>query len=273
MSVRTSSWKRTSLMAVLSLPFLYPFLFLVNTALKPNREFERDATSFTSNPTSANLASAWNDAGLGGAMLNSLIAVSIAVVFTLVVSVSAAFWFIRHEGRWSTTWRILLIATTAIPLPVYIIPLFLQLSGKGLTDNLYVMGVIYAGWNASLGLYLIHTFLKAIPSELLEAARIDGANVWQQLVYMIVPLAKPMIATVAILSFVWSWGDLLAGVVIVQDPDRRLLVPATALLNDIHLSNIPRTAAAVLIAITPMFIVFMVGQRALVRGILAGSGK
>lgn len=273
MKSKRRTWKRTAVLFLITVPFLYPFAFLISTALKPKTEFERNPVSLTLNPTFENLASAWNDAGLGAAMLHSLLAVSISVVVTVFVSVGGAFWFMRHPGGWSSLWRVLLIATMAVPLPVYIIPLFLQLSDRGLTDSLFVMGLVYAGWNSSFGLYLIYTYLKGIPGELLEAASIDGASVWQQLIHMVVPLARPMIVTLAVLTFIWSWGDLLAGVVIVQDPDKRLLVPATALLNDIHLSNIPRTAAAVVIAMAPMVVVFLVGQRALVRGILAGAGK
>ncbi|WP_332643548.1 carbohydrate ABC transporter permease [Aeromicrobium sp.] len=261
------------MLLLLTLPFLYPFVFLINTALKPRSEFERDSVSLSTKLTFENFASAWTDADLGAAMLHSVISVSIGVLVAVAISVTGAFWFVRRPGRWSTSWRVLLIATTAIPLPVYIIPLFLQLSDAGLTDNLYVMGAIYAGWTSSLGLYLVYTFLKAIPDELLEAAQLDGANPWQQLAYIVLPLCKPIVATLAVLAFVATWSDLLAGVVLIQDPEKRLLIPATALLNDLHVSNVPRTAAAVVIAMAPMFVVFLVGQRSLARGILAGIGK
>jgi ABC-type glycerol-3-phosphate transport system permease component len=273
MSNREWSPRRTVLIAAAAIPFVYPFLFLIGTALKNNEEFYGNPTGLPHHPKLTSIHDAWTIADLGPAMLNSVVAVSISVVVTVVISASAAFWFTRHEGKLGSTLRWGLIATMVIPLPVFIIPLFLQLADRGWTDNLVVMGLIYAGWNSTFGLYLCYAYFKGLPAEVLEAARIDGASLLQQLRHVIVPLSRPMLTTLAVFSFIWSWSDLLAAVVIVQDPPKRLLIPATALLSDVHTSNVPRSAAAVLIALAPMVLVFLLGQRALVRGILSGVGK
>ncbi len=264
---------KTFLLALAAIPFIYPFAFLIGTALKTNEQFAENATGLPTSVTFQNFHDAWTLASLGGAMLNSIVAVGIAVVVTVIVSAAGAFWFMRHEGRIATTLRWGLIALMAIPLPVFIIPLFLQLSDYGLTDNLIVMGLVYAGWNSTFGLYLTYSYFKGLPAEVLEAATIDGASLFQQLRYVLVPLSRPMLTTLAVFSFIWSWSDLLAAVVIVQEPERRLLVPATALLSDIHNGNIPRNTAGLVIALIPMLIVFLFGQRALVRGITSGVGK
>jgi ABC-type glycerol-3-phosphate transport system permease component len=268
-----SGRRRTLLMVVAAIPFVYPFLFLIGTALKDNEEFAANQTGLPHHVTLDSIREAWTMADLGPAMLNSMVAVGVAVVATVVVSAMGAFWFMRHEGKFSATLRWGLIATMVIPLPVFIIPLFLQLSDRGWTDNLIVMGLIYAGWNATFGLYLCYSYFKGLPNEVLEAATIDGASIFQQLRHVIVPLSRPMLATLAVFSFIWSWSDLLAAVVIVQEPGKRLLVPQTALLADVHNGNIPRNTAAVVIALIPMLIVFLFGQRALVRGITSGVGK
>ena len=101
----------------------------------------------------------------------------------------------------------------------------------------------------------------------------DGASQLQLLLLVMLPLSLPVLATLAVLTFIWSWSDLLISIVLVQDPAKRLLTPATALLSDQYSTNVPKNAAGVLIAIVPMLIVFLIGQRALVRGILAGVGK
>jgi ABC-type glycerol-3-phosphate transport system permease component len=260
-------------MVAASIPFVYPFLYLIGTALKNNEEFAANQTGLPHHPTFVSFKEAWTMADLGPAMLNSVVAVSVAVVATVIVSAMGAFWFMRHDGKISSTLRWGLIATTVIPLPVFIIPLFLQLSDRGWTDNLVVMGLIYAGWNSTFGLYLCYSYFKGLPAEVMEAARIDGASLLQQLRHVVVPLSRPMLATLAVFAFIWSWSDLLAAVVIVQEPDKRLLVPQTALLSDVHNGNIPRNTAAVVIALIPMLIVFLFGQRALVRGITSGVGK
>lgn len=264
---------RTTLLLILTVPFIYPFVFLISTALKPLSEFNEDAVGFPASPTLTNLREAWNEASLGPAMVHSLFAVGVAVVVTIAFSASGAYWFTRHRGRWSRALRWALIGTMAIPPPVFIIPLFVQLSDWSVTDNLVMLGFVYAAWNAPFGLFLMYTFFEGLPTEVLEAAQVDGANSFQSLLRVLLPLSRPALATLAVLTFIWSWSDLLISVVLVQDPSRRLLTPATALLSDQFSTNVPKNTSGVLIAILPLLAVFLLGQRSLVRGILAGVGK
>ncbi len=162
----------------------------------------------------------------------------------------------------------------AIPPPIFVIPLFVLLADWKATNNLVVLGFVYAAWNAGFGLYLMYTYYRgAIPPEVLEAAEVDGASSMRQFVRLVLPLSRPALATLAALVFVWSWSDLLLSVVLIQDSTRRTVVPATALLADRYFSDVPSQAAAVLIALVPMLLVFLVGQRYLKRGIMAGVGK
>lgn len=173
----------------------------------------------------------------------------------------------------ATILRTVIIGTLALPGPIFIIPLFVLLSDLGLTNNLIVLGVVYAGTTAGFGLYLMHAYYKGIPSDIIEAAQVDGASLAKQFFLIVLPLSKPAIATLASLTFVWSWGDLLLSVVLIQDPGQRTLTVATALLSNQFNTDIPKNAAEVVVAIIPMLIVFLVGQRYLVRGIAAGVGK
>jgi raffinose/stachyose/melibiose transport system permease protein len=264
---------RTALVVVAALPFVYPFVFLVGLALKPLSEFNQDPVGLPTSPTFSNLRGAWTEAGLGDAMVHSLIAVGLAVVVTVGISACGGYWFYRHRGRPAKLLLIALIGTMALPAPVFIIPLFVLLADYRATDNLVVLALVYAGANSSFGLYLVYTFLIRLPGELAEAASVDGASTLQLFTRVLLPLSRPVLTTLAVLAFVWSWSDLLIAVVLVQDPGRRLLTPATALLSDQYSTEIPKEAAAVLIALLPMLIVFLLGQRSLVRGIVSGVGK
>jgi ABC-type glycerol-3-phosphate transport system permease component len=265
---------RTALLAIATLPFLYPFAFLVGTALKPNQEFVADQVGFPSQPTFANFSAAWTQADLGAGMLHSVIAVGVGMILTVLISSAAGFWFLMHQGRFSNALRVILIGTMALPPPVFIIPLFVLLSQWHMSSNLIVLGCVYAAWNGSFGLYLTHAYYKrAIPDEVLEAARIDGAGRWTQYRRIVLPLSKPAMATIAVLSFVWSWSDLLLAIVLIQNPAQRTLIPAATLLTNRYNTDIPASAAAVVLALLPMLIVFLGGQRFLQRGILAGVGK
>jgi len=272
---RDRQWSipRTAFVALLTLPFIYPFVFIVGTALKPLSLFDSDQAGIPTSLTFSNVTSAWSQASLGPAMVHSLIAVTLGALLTVCASALAAFWFLDQTGRAATVLRFAFVVALAIPPPIFIMPLFLLLAQHGLTDNLLVLAVVYGGWNTSFGIYLVYSYMKDIPHSLIEAARIDGANTLGVLRDIILPVCAPVLATLAVLSFIWSWADLLIALVIVQDPARRLLTPATTLLADQYATDVPRQAAGVLIAIVPMLAIFLVGQKWLVRGVLAGVGK
>jgi len=270
---RRNSPGKTVLLVVMTLPFLYPFAFLVATALKPLPEFQEDKLGWPDRPSFENISAVWDEVGLGQAMLNSLLAVGVGVVVTVLISAAGAFWFLQHHGRAANVLRSLVLLTMALPPPVFIIPLFVLMSAQGLTNNLLALGIVYAGWNAAFGLYLMHAYYRALPLEVLEAARVDGASLLQQFFYIILPLSRPALATLGVLAFLWSWSDLLLSVVLIQDPERRTVTVATALLADQYSTNIPKNAAGVLLALIPILAIFLLGQRYLARGIAAGVGK
>ena len=265
---------RIVIVVLATIPFLFPFWILLATALKPLPEFQENPISWPDHPTMDNLDTAWTEAELGPALRNSFVAVTIGVIVTAAISAAAAFWFLRHTGRARPNVADLAHRNDGDPSPIFIIPLFVLLADWSATNNLVVLGLVYGAWNAGFGLYLMYTYYRgAIPPEVLEAAEVDGASSLRQFVRLVLPLSRPALATLAALVFVWSWSDLLLSVVLIQDSTRRTVVPATALLADRYFSDVPSQAAAVLIALGPMLIVFLVGQRYLKRGIMAGVGK
>ena len=267
------SWPKTLLLALATVPFLYPFAFLIATAVKPVSEFQESSVALPSNPTTENLTDAWGEAGLGNAMLHSLLAVGISVAVTVLISACGAFWFLTHRGRISKTMRTIVVGTMALPASVFVIPLFVMLTERNWTNNLIVLGFVYAAWNAGFGTYLMYAYFDGLPGEILEAARVDGASEAQQLFRMLLPLSRPALATLAALAFLWSWSDLLISVILVQDPGRRTVTSSVALLADQFSTNTPRLAAGVLIALVPTLLVFAFGQRYIARGVTAGVGK
>ncbi len=272
---RKYSYGRTALALVATIPFLYPFVFLVGTVVKTREEYVQEPVGLPNSVSTGYLSRAWDRGDLGPAMLHSMIAVLTGVVLLAVVSSMAAFWFMRHRGRLARLGQGTLLALTAFPVVVMVIPLFVLLADAGLSDNLVILGVVYAAINAPFGVFLMRAYFEnGIPPEVLEAAEVDGASVATQFVRIILPLSLPALATLMALGFVWSWGDLLISVVLVQDETRRTLTTASAALVSGRFDYDPQLAAAtVLISMVPVIFVFMASQRALVRGLTGGVGK
>ena len=272
-----SRWSksRTAIVVVATIPFLYPFVFLLTTAFKTQSDFVHNPISvIPRHLTLDHVQYAWSAATLGRSLVNSMIAVTVGVVLCVVVSSAGAFWFLLHPGRWAKILLTIIMGLWIVPFVVYIIPFFVILSTLALTDNLIVLGVVYAALNAPFGAYFMYAYYRgAIPIEIIEASRIDGASLIQQLGRVILPLSKPAIFTLAALTFVWSWGDLLAGVVLLQDPEKWTATVAASSLVAKFEPVIQQSAAAGLIAVLPLIVIFLFAQKAIMRGFTAGLGN
>jgi ABC-type glycerol-3-phosphate transport system permease component len=255
-------------------PFVYPFAFLISMALKTPRAWAQDQTGFSAHLTTVNLASAWSGANLGRATLNSLLAVIVGSVVCTCVAAGGAYWFLRHWNRVSQALLGILICFWVLPYVVFIIPLFVTLARLGLINNLWILGLLYAASYIPFGIYLVHAYLRnAAIAEVVEAARVDGANSFGVFRRIVVPLSKPVLGTLAALTFVWCWGDLIGALVILQDPGHWTVTVAASALVGRYGMQTQTGAAAALIGIVPVIAVFLFAQKAIVRGITAGVGK
>jgi ABC-type glycerol-3-phosphate transport system permease component len=273
-SERRWSPLRTAIVATLAITYIYPFLFMVATALKPADQYFDNPAGWPTTLTFEHLKSAWNSAGLGQALINSAIAVGIGVVICCVICSLASFWFVSNRGKIAGFLLGSFGSLWVLPQVVWLIPFFIILSTLNLTNNLVVLGVVYGTVFAPSFIWLLWAyFLQGLPPELIEAAEVDGASLFQQYLRIAVPLSLPALGAVAALTFVFAWGDLLLAVVLLQDPEKFTVVPAAATLVGRFDAAIQETTAAALITILPCIAIFLLAQRAIVRGITGGFSK
>lgn len=274
MRTTTSRRLKVVLLAFTCVPFVYPFAFMLFTAVRPEDDFFESRLGLPTAFTFEHFSYALENAELARGVVNSLIAVGTGVVIVVVVSALAGYWFLRHPGRMATALLGAIVSLWIVPYVVFIIPLFVMLSQAGLTDNLFVLGVIYGAINVPFGLYLIYAYYKdGIPGEILQAAEVDGATAWQLFRRVVLPLSRPALATLAALSFVWTWGDLVISLILIQSSDRFTITVAASTLAGRWDSQPQANAAAALIALLPIFVVFVCTQRAIRSGLTAGFGK
>lgn len=263
---------RTTTAALIAIPFLAPFYFLVAVAFKTEEQYLDSPIAIPTSLTTANLTDAWERAGLGNALINSVIATLIGVAVASLLSMSAGFWFVVHKNRAASKLRSALTFGYAFPAVVWLIPLFVILARNDRTDSLVILGIIYGVSNTPFGLYLLYTFyLQTLKTEILEAAAIDGATTLQQFRLIAIPLARPAAAALAALVFVWSFGDLLFAVTLIQDSDKWTIPIAAVTLVSRQNINPQAQAAAAFVALLPSLAVVLFAQRALVRGFGGGG--
>ncbi|GAA1403666.1 carbohydrate ABC transporter permease [Catellatospora coxensis] len=265
----TIVWYLTLL--VLAAVVLYPLVWLVLATLKPSSEFGRNSGMLPWEPTLDNYARVWD--GIAGIplwryFLNSLIVASLAVVGTLGSSALAGYAFARVAFKGSGILFAAMIGTLLLPFHVIIIPQYIIFNELDLVDT-YVPLLIgkYLGTEAFF-VFLMVQFIRNIPRELDEAARIDGAGHPRIFRSIIVPLLRPALVTGGIFSFIWTWNDFLGPLIYLTSPENYTLPVALRLYNDAtSTSDHGATVAASLLSLIPVLLFFLIFQRLLIRGV------
>ncbi len=289
--VRRSAWPRRrrtigravfiGLLILGGFLMMVPFLWMITTSLKTRAEtFAVAPTLFPAVPRWENYSDMWNALPFGAFFLNS---VKLAVLNTVgqVISCSmAAYAFAVLRFRFRGPLFGLLIATLIIPFQVVLVPNFIlyrmlphpfSTSGNwiGTQEPLWV-GAFLGG---AFGTFLLRQFFLAIPRELADAARVDGANPWQIYRRIYLPLAKPALATLAIFTFMWTWNDFINPIIYLRDVSSFTLTAGLSLFQGQYVGKWPLLMAGALVSVIPMIILFVIAQRQFVRGIAMSGIK
>jgi multiple sugar transport system permease protein len=281
----TSNLPAMIFLFVLSFLVVTPFLWMVSLAFTPEHEAFGQVSLIPTHPTLDNVATAWVDANLGRAMVNSAIVAGGVVLSNTIVSILAGYAFALLPFRGSFGLFVVLISTTAIPVSVTLVPLFLMAKniplaggndlfghgGSGLIDTL--AGVMLPYLVLPMNIFLARQYFSTASVELAEAARLDGAGEWRIFRRIYLPLARPLVAVVAIFSFVGVWDDFLWPLVVTNSAESQTVQLALArFLASGNIQYGPLMAGAVL-ATVPVVILFLCNQRAFVAGLADGSVK
>jgi multiple sugar transport system permease protein len=209
--------------------------------------------------------------GMGRYMLNSLGLATLATVLALLFTVPAGYAFAKLKFRGRDRIFQLLIGALVIPAQIGTLPLFLMLKSVGLVNTW--PGALVP-WLASIfGIFLIRQYALSIPEEMLEAARIDGADEGQIFRRVVLPTLTPILVTLALFVFLGSWNDFLWPLIILTDQSNYTLPVALAALSREHVQDIELMMAGAVVTVAPVLILFLALQRFYIRGMLAGSVK
>lgn len=214
----------------------------------------------------------WQTFRIPSAFKNSLVIAIASVVLTVFVASLAAYPLARYDFYGRNLIFLALLSTLMIPFQLYMIPLFLLTTGTLRLGNT-VWGVVLPFCSSVFGIYLIKQFYSSVPRDLEEAARVDGAGefrLWWQVMF---PLTKPAVATLAIFTFVGSWGAFLWPLIVLQSEDKQTLPVLLATMTGAFVERTSYLAAGSVIAIAPVILFFLFLQRFFLGGITAGAVK
>jgi multiple sugar transport system permease protein len=208
---------------------------------------------------------------LGRFFVNSAIVSVTVTAVSLLVNSMAGYAFAKFRFRGRDRLFRALAAGLVVPVQVSMLPLFLLMKQLGMINTYW--GVIVPGLASIFGIFLIRQYALALPDELLDAARIDGASEWRIYRSVVLPVIRPILATLAIWTFLATWNDFMWPLIVLSDERRYTLPVALAGLVGEHVQDTELMMAGSVLTVLPVLIVFMVLQRYYVQGITAGSVK
>jgi alpha-glucoside transport system permease protein len=211
--------------------------------------------------------------GMGRAFLNSLAITIPATIMPLVIGAGAAYGFAWLRFPFRNTIFLTLVGLQVIPLQMLLIPLLRLFNQWGISGQYPSLWIAHTAFGLPLTIYIMRNFMSGIPFDLLEAARIDGANEWSIFTRVILPLSTPAIAAVAIFQFMWVWNDLLVALVFTAGSDNAPMPVVVRTLSGAYDQGWQLMTAAAFISMALPLIIFFALQRYFVAGLTAGSVK
>ncbi|MDK8642388.1 carbohydrate ABC transporter permease [Niallia taxi] len=261
------------LLIALSILFLFPFLWLIGTSVKPENEaMAFPPTLLPKNWDLANYKEVFTLVDFGQYYLNSVIVTVCVVIGTVVSSTLVAYGFARIKGKGRNFWFVLLLGTMMLPPQVTMIPVYMIFSKLGWV-NTFLPLIVPSFFGSAYFIFLLRQFFKTIPKELEESAYLDGCGAFGIFWRIIIPLSVPSIITVALLSFMWTWNDFLNPLIYLNDDSKYTLALGILQFKGALLIQWGPMMAASVFIILPLIIIFFVGQKYFVQGIATTGGK
>jgi sn-glycerol 3-phosphate transport system permease protein len=264
---------RYTLLILTALVFVVPLFWVLSASLKDVREiYTFPPVWIPTEPKFSNYSEAWNSAPFGRFYLNTIITTLFGVALEVVNAVLTAYAlvFLRFPGR--NIIFVLLLAALMVPIHVTILPNYLTIASLGWVNT--YQGIILPGASVAFGAFLLRQHFLTLPSEIMEAARLDGAGHLQTLWYVLLPISKPMLVTVTLVSVVTKWNDFLWPLIATNSTGMRTLpIGLSYLFNQEGASQWGLIMAATIFVILPILLLFLRWQKHIVSGLTSGATK
>jgi multiple sugar transport system permease protein len=264
------------LLTAVAIVMIAPFVWMLVTSLTPASELYRYPPSLPDSVAPENYTEVFGRFPFGRFTVNSLTIAVLATVGTLASASLAAYAFARMEFRGRRVLYWIVLATMMVPFQVTMVPIFFVIKTLGWIDSHAALIVpSYFGFGmGAFGVFLLRQFFATVPKEIEEAAVLDGASRFRIYWQILLPLATPALATLAVLTFMANWNDLLGPVLYLSSREKMTLTVGIAALQGGELAaRIDLIMAGAVVSIVPILILYVIAQRYFIQGIGAGGVK
>ncbi|MFD2795178.1 carbohydrate ABC transporter permease [Promicromonospora vindobonensis] len=262
-----------TLLVVLSFLALFPVFLTVSTAFKTPQDVQVNPFGFFSSFSTENIVTAWTVGGFGRYLVDSILLSVPSTLLVVVLSTMAGYAFARLPFPGRSVAFYLVMLGLLVPFFTYMIPLYFQLRAIGLLDTLLGVNLVLASTGLAFGTFFMRAFFTDLPTELEQAARIDGATEWQIFVRIMVPLVSSGAGALAVFTFLQNWNNFLVPLLYLPGGSYQPLTTGLYLFLGGRSIDIGPLAAGTLITILPVVMLFVLLQKQVTQGFLSGAVK
>jgi len=259
---------------VLSLIWLTPFATVLMSAIRSQGDLlSRGVFSWPKAIAWKNFSEAWNTGDFSIYFRNSLLLIFLKVPLGIFIAALAAHPLAKMRFRFSGAIFIFFLAGLAVPVQVTLQPLLVMMKQLGIANSIFALIPPYVAFGLPFQIFVLRGFFRLIPSELLEAARLDGASEWTAFLRVMLPLSVPALATLCIIDVLNTWNEFLIALVLISAKESRTVPVGLLQFQGEYSSQYTLLMAGILISIIPVIVIFIFLQRYFVAGLTSGAVK
>jgi ABC-type glycerol-3-phosphate transport system permease component len=270
---RRARWPVFAVLTLVALTIVYPLFFILVTSSRSNPDYLSNPFGMPAQWTFDNYRELLDVYGVGQAFLNSVFVSTVSVVLVLSLATIAGYALAKLPVPGQKWISAAFVSVMLVPGPVLIIPIYLLLSRLGLVGDYWGLILVYVAGGLPFGVFFLSLSFRAIPDEVIESARIDGASFLRTVWSIVLPMGASALATLAVLQFLAVWNELIFAFILIPDQSMRLLTPTLATIGTRYLNDQPLVSAGLLITSLVPVLLLAVASKYIMRGLSGGIGK
>lgn len=264
-----------ALMIIFSLTCIFPIIWMFYSSFKLQKDFNTNVAGLPANPTIQNYTDVMGrqDTNILRAVGNSFIVTAISIVFIVLFGFIVGYLLGRVKFRGSKLVYGMFLLGMIIPIHALMVPEYVLFKRFGMTDNLVALAIPYIAFGLPIAIFLMQGYIQGVPNSIEEAAAIDGSSFTRTLFSIMMPISKPILATIAIIQTFACWNEFSFALVLISNAKYRTVPLELAMLKGQYSSNYPRIFATMLITMIPTVIFYFIFSKEIMKGMVAGAVK
>ncbi|OPX45978.1 L-arabinose transport system permease protein AraQ [Ruminiclostridium hungatei] len=260
-------------MILFSITCIFPLIWMLYSSLKTQQEFSLDIISLPKVLHFDNFIAAIKIGKMHMFFGNSLFNSVVSVILIIIIGFVVAYFLSRYNFKLRNFIYIVFLFGMLVPVHSLLIPLFIQFKVLWLLDKRFTLILPYVAFGLPMAIFLFESFIKSTPVEIEEAAYLDGGSTSTIIFKIVFPVCRPVISTILILSFLNAWNEFPFALILLRKQSLKTLPIGLSNFNGAYTVNYPQLMAAMVIAVLPVIIIYLLSSKRIIEGMTAGSVK